>query len=186
MKDLEKILSSYFSDPSANGLPDVSTDYYLRVNTRQDGYHSIDDGGKLYIIKKDGDDYGIYHARLSKNDAIIRGAKHEPTKVDTYYLDDVPVVMSDGENVYFDARDTRDAYDIIERVNTYKRGTNTNVLYDVLQAFCAYAYSVYQFTEGYESVVKPPIEVGEYDNYADTHETTIPANGGGGSNPVTP
>lgn len=178
MKDLEKVLSSHFTNPSANALPDVSKDCYLRVNTRQDGYHSIDDGGKLYVIKQDGADYGIYHVHSYKYDAVLRGGKHEPTKVDSYYVDDVPVVMSDGENVYFDARDTTSPYDIVERVNTYKRAKDSEILYDVLQAFCAYAYSVYRFTEGYESLVKPPIEIGEYDNYDETH-----ASGNAGSTP---
>lgn len=188
MKDLEKILSSHFTKPSDNALPDVSKDCYLRVNTRQDGYHSIDDGGKLYVIKQDGADYGIYHAHSYKYDAVLRGGKHEPTKVDSYYIDDVPVVMSDGDNVYFDARDTTSPYDIVERVSTYKRAKDSEILYDVLQAFCAYAYSVYRFTEGYESLVKPPIEIGEYDNYDETHASaaTGSANGGTGSDGSTP
>lgn len=181
MKDLEKALQKYFNSGAVSDLPDVTTDNVLKVNVTPDGYHSIDKGGKVYIIKKNDVDYGIYRAHLCKNKAVLT-YKKEPEVVEGFYLDDVPVVLTSDANVFFAERDTRSSYSIIQRVAKYDTRGSFDLLYYVLSAFVAYVYSTYQFSEAYASLVVPPVVYGSFN--PTTNSGTD--NGSGGTTPATP
>lgn len=173
MKNLESIIQKYFESGEATDLPDVVTNNVLKINSTPDGFHSIDKGGHVYVIKKDGTNYAIYHAHLSKYSAKVIGAPHEPKQESGFYLDDVPVVLTEDGSVFYSRRDTRNSYDIINRIDKMTPKGSQDILYSVLSAFVAYAYSVYQFSGAYESLVVPPIQLGTF------VEATTPSNGGG-------
>lgn len=175
MKNLEEILDKYFESGNTADLPDITKENFLRVNSDEDGYHSIKRGGHLYVIEKDGEDYNIYHVHSSQYNVTTRGKKHEPIKVDGFYRDDVPVVFSNGDTIVFEQRDTRSSFDILRNVDTLKNPEGRDKLYTVLQTFIAYAKSVYKFSKAYKSLYVPPVEIG-------SNEVTEPVDAGQGSN----
>lgn len=157
MKNLEEVLNTYLNSGNASDLPTISDPVLIRVNAIADGYRSLRRGGHLYAIVKKDNNYSIYAAHNSKYDAVMHHPA-KPVEVKGFYLDDTPVVLSEDGNVFFDARDTRSSYTITRRVRKVSK-VDTNILYSVLNAFAAYVYSTYRFSEAYELKAIPPIEI---------------------------
>lgn len=160
MKNLEELLNKYLKSGNVSDLPDIAQDSFLRVNSIDDGFHRVKRGGHLYYIEKTGNDYCIYGVRLSPARTNKVGVKHDPRKVGVFYLDDAPVVRTIGEEIYYDARDTKSLYNIARATAKYQKLGTHDKLYDVLSAFRNYAYSVFQFTTAYQHLLTPPIEIG--------------------------
>jgi hypothetical protein len=163
MKNLEEILNKYFNSGSDADLPDISTAKFIKVNSSDDGFNGVYHGGHIYVIEKDSsNNYAIYSAHNAKNKAILN-KKHEPQQEHGLYLDDAPVVLSRDNAVYFTQRTERSSYDIAKRTAMFKTEAGKNILYNVLGAFVAFAYSVYKFSNAYATLVTPPIEIGTFE-----------------------
>lgn len=185
MKSLESIINKYLKSGSAADLPDISTEKYLKVNSTQDGYHHLRQGGHLYLIKQEGTNYSIYAAHNSKVNAVRFGKDKEPKTVDGFYLDDIAVVQTKDNEVYFEEKDKYNPYDIISRISKLDLKENSNLLYAALEAFYAYVLSEYKFSNAYPSNFVPPIEVCTFKSVANASGTGT-GTGTGSGNGTTP
>lgn len=183
MRSLSEVLNNYNETGNADNLPDVTSEYYLRVNSKEDGWRSLSQGGHLYVIKQTGSDYAIYQVHNNQYDANLTDGHDKPQVVDGFYLDDVPKVLTLNGYVYFEERDLRSSFDITHRLGKLEVKGNDNVLNLVLQAFYAYANSVYQFSNGYETSLIPPVEIG---NLHDTKTEDTGKGSTGSNNSSTP
>lgn len=182
MRSLDKILNEFNKTEDASVLPDVATEYYLLVNSQQDGWRSLYRGGHAYVIKQEGSGYAIYKAHSSKYNATLIGSHSDPKRVDGFYLDDVPKVQIKDNLVCFEERDSRSGFDIVPKIGTLKIKDSDNLLYDVLQAFYVYAHSVYRFSDSYDTSLIPPIVVAKPDDNLVLEDDTNNSTGSSSSN----
>lgn len=182
MRSLDKILNEFNNTEDASVLPDIATEYYLIVNSQQDGWRSLYRGGHAYVIKQDGSNYAIYKAHSSKYNATLIGSHSDPKQVDGFYLDDVPKVQIIDNVVCFEERDSRSGFDIVPKLGTLPVKDSDNLLYDVLQAFYVYANSVYRFSDSYDNSLVPPIVVAKPDDTLVLEDDTSNSAGSNSSN----
>lgn len=133
-------------------------DKYLHVPALHDGYTGTVHGTYVYQVTKDGSDYKISEVLYDYEDD------------DKSYLSDAPVVMTDGDIIFFTTRTTKDPYNF--PAVSEEELTDSDVKEkQILQAFLAFAEDEFNLGEYNVFLADDPYIYGEENESDDSEDS---------------
>lgn len=120
---------------------------YLQVTALSDGYTGTVDGTYVYEVKKNGADYKVNEMLYSAKD-------------DTFSLSDEPIIMTDGDTIFYITRTTKDPYNF-PAVSEAEVASHEVLEKQILQAFIAFAEDKFKFGNYNVFLAEDPYVYGE-------------------------
>lgn len=120
---------------------------YLQVNALSDGYTGTVEGTYVYEVKKSESNYKVNEVLYSAKD-------------NSFSLSDEPIIMTDGDTIFYITHTTKDPYNFAEVAEAEVAGHELKEK-QILQAFLAFAEGKFKFGEYNVFLAEDPYVYGE-------------------------